>query len=366
MASEARPLPMTLRWRGVWLKTHRWFALAIGWLLALQGLAGGVLVIARPIDEWLHPQLFKASAAVAEQATLESVRAALAASLGPGADFTFRPPRESDESMRVLVRGAWVGTVYVDPASGRELGRRGDDEGFVNVLFRGHSSLWLGDVGKATLAWIALSYLFMLVTGLILWWPRRWPPIVKLRLRSGAFAAFFDLHRTTGALLGLVIAMSVATGAWMAWRPLGEFVSYLAGEERHKPPVVPKGSSIGERLPLDTLLTTAQQRFPGAAVGYVQAPGRTDRPVRVRLIVDDDPHPNGLSSVWLHPVTGAVLGERRWNELDAGAAATAVIYPLHTGEIGGAALEAVVLVGGAALGLLGVSGVWLWWRRRKP
>jgi uncharacterized iron-regulated membrane protein len=43
-----------------------------------------------------------------------------------------------------------------------------------------------------------------------------------------------------------------------------------------------------------------------------------------------------------------------------------VIYPLHTGVLGGVLLEAVVALGGLALAAMGITGVWLWWMRRRP
>ncbi|WP_369073642.1 PepSY domain-containing protein [Phytopseudomonas daroniae] len=75
--------------------------------------------------------------------------------------------------------------------------------------------------------------------------------------------------------------------------------------------------------------------------------------------------PNGLTSVWLHPWSGEVLAIHRWNELDPGARAVAVIYPLHTGALGGTWLEAVMAAGGLALTLLGITGIGLWWRRNR-
>lgn len=169
-----------------------------------------------------------------------------------------------------------------------------------------------------------------------------------------------------GATLGLVIAASVASGAWMAWRPLGAFATTLSGAAPSTAPGLPKGSASARALPLDTLVARAQAQFPGAPIGYVQVPAQADRPLRVRMRLADDPHPNGLSSVWLHPATGEVLAAHRWNELDPGARATAVIYPLHTGVLGGVLLEAVVALGGLALAAMGITGVWLWWMRRRP
>jgi len=128
--------------------------------------------------------------------------------------------------------------------------------------------------------------------------------------------------------------------------------------------VVPKGAATGPRLSLDELVARAQQVFPGQPIGYVQVPAKPSRPMRVRFRLSDDPHPNGIGSAWLHPLTGEVLAVRRWQDLDAGNGAVAVIYPLHTGVLGGLINQVITALLGLALGGLGLSGIWLWWRRR--
>lgn len=349
--------------RRLWLRLHRWVALSVGWLLVLAGLTGAMLIVAQPLDRVFHPELFVARAA--GDTPLEPLRARVAAEFGAEASFTFRPPRQADETLQVLVRGPWSGILYLNPATGEEQGRRGETEGFLGTLFKLHSTLLIQDTGKIILAWVALTYLFLLVTGLVLWWPKHWPPSFRVALNRGLLRACFDLHRTGGALLGLVVAVSVATGAYMAWRPLGEVISTLAGQKAVKPPTLPKNAATTAPRPtLDTLVATARERFDQAPVGYVQVPAKGNRPVRVRLLLADDPHPNGISSVWLDPRNGEVLAVHRWNQLDVGASAVAWIYPLHTGELGGPLHEALNFSVGLTLTLFGVTGVWLWWKRR--
>ncbi|MEA3394147.1 MAG: PepSY-associated TM helix domain-containing protein [Pseudomonadota bacterium] len=353
--------------RRLWMKAHTWLALSLGWLLALNALLGAVLTVAKPLDQWVNAHLFEqpALATALPAASLESLRATLAAEFGPGANFTFRPPREPGESLRVFVSGAWDGMVFFDDA-GRELGRRGETEGFHNLIFELHSTVLLGDAGRALLATVALSYLVLLMSGLLMWWPQRWPPSFKVRLKRGWFVALFDLHRTGGALLGMLIAVSVVTGAYMAWLPLRAAVSSLAGHTQVKAPALAKHTVNGPRVPLDELVATARTRFPDAMVGYVQTPGAADKPVRIRFKVADDTHPNGLSSVWLNPYTGQVLSTYRWNELDTGSRIITVIYPLHTGELGGVLLTVLVGLGGLVLAGLGISGIWMWIKRPRP
>ncbi|MBT2303145.1 PepSY domain-containing protein [Variovorax paradoxus] len=353
--------------RRLWLRIHRWIGCSLGPLLALTALLGAVLVVALPLDRYAHPAFFVARTAADASAAalpLEPLRQRILAEFGPDTNLTLRPPRKPGETLWVLVRGKWEGTLYLDPTTGAEQGRRGTHEGAYNLLFELHSSLLLDDAGKSILAFAALAYLFLLITGLMLWWPTRWPPTLRITLNRGLLRGLFDLHRTGGALLGLLIAVSVSTGAYMAWRPLGNFISTAIGQQPVKPPVVPKGAPAGTRLSLDQLVGRAQQEFPGQPIGYVQVPAKADRPLRVRFRLADDPHPNGISSVWLHPRTGEVLAVRRWQELDAGNGAVAVIYPLHTGVLGGPVHEAVTALLGLVLGGLGLSGVWLWWRRR--
>ena len=355
--------------RRLWLKIHRWTGLTLGPILALTALLGAVLVVAQPIDRQVHSDLFvsrSAGDAIAAAAALplEPLRQRILAEFGPDTNFTLRPPHHADETLWVLVRGKWSGTLYLDPANGAEQGRRGTEEGFYNLAYKIHNSLLLDSTGKGILAFVALSYLFLLVTGLVLWWPVRWPPSLRIVLNRGLLRGLFDLHRTGGAVLGLLIAVSVATGAYMAWRPLGDFISAAMGQKPIKAPTIAKGSASGPRMPLDEIVARAQKVYPGQPIGYVLVPGKADRPVRVRFRLADDPHPNGISSVWLNPVSGEVLAARKWQDLDAGNGAVAVIFPLHTGELGGVAHQVVTALLGLALGGLGFSGIWLWWRRR--
>ncbi len=349
--------------RRLWLSCHRWIALGLGGILILSGLSGALLVVARPLDQWLHPAYFVAAgAATAQPASLESMRATLAAEFGPQAAFTFRPPREPGETVQVRVRAAWRGTLYLDPASGREQGRRGDNDGFVAVAYNLHSALLLERTGKAVLAWASLAYLLLMLSGLVLWWPRKWPPSLRMVFDKGTLRALFDVHRNGGALLALALSVCIASGAYLAWRPIGGWITAASGQPRVVAPKLAPGQA--PMRPLDELAAAAQAAYPDGAIGFFLYTPHADRPLAVRMRLPDDPHPNGRSTVWLDPRTATVVAAQRWNELDPGVRINSILYPLHTGELGGVAGEAAVALLGLGLGALGISGIWLWWRRR--
>lgn len=356
---------MTTTLRSAWLACHRWTALGLGWILILSGLTGSLLVVARPVDRWLHPDYFVAQQQpAAATVSLEALRARLAREFGPTAAFTFRPPRTDGATMEVLVRGDWRGALYLHPASGAEQGRRGEHDSVVALLHGLHSALWLGQTGKAILALAALVYLLLAVSGIVLWWPRRWPPSLRIELGKGFSRASFDLHRTGGIVFALLLAVSMATGAYLAWRPIGGWISWLAGTPVVGAPKLP-AAATGPALPLDALAAAAQAAVPDGRIGLFLYTPQLDRPLAVRMHVPDDPHPNGRSTVWLDPRTGQVLASHRWNALDPGTRINSVVFPLHTGELGGVMGETAVALLGLVLGMLGITGLVLWWQRRQ-
>ncbi len=350
--------------RRLWLRLHRWVGLALGLVLAVAALTGASLILLKPMDQWLHPTLFAAPDPGANPASLDAVRRSLLGRYGAQASYTLRPPRETGDTLWVFVHGPWDGIAYLDPATARILGQRGEHEGLVNFLFELHSSLLLGDRGRPIMAVLALSYFFLLATGLALWWPTNWRRAWSLQLKGSVTRSLFDLHRTGGSLLGLLIAVSVLSGAYMAWKPLSALVTSLAGETATQPPKV--NSTVGNGASLDAMALRASAVFPGARIGYIQIAPSPDRPIRFRLKLPDDPHPNGLTSVWFDPATGEPLAVHRWDQLEAGAHATSYIYPLHTGALGGAVHQAANALWGLTLFGLGATGAWLWWRRRRP
>lgn len=349
--------------RRLWLRLHRWVGLSLGLVLSLIALTGASLIVLKPLDRTLNPALFAAPAPEMAPVSLDAVRQVLVARYGPQANYTLRPPREFAETLWVHVRGPWDGTAYVDPATARILGERGEYEGAVNFLFELHSSLLLGDAGRPLMASLALAYFFLLASGLALWWPANWKAAWRLRFKAGLTASLFDLHRVGGSALGLLIAISVFSGAYMAWKPLSGFVTMVAGATATLPPKVAQWQGSGASL--DAMTSSALGLFPGARVGYVQLPAQPTRPIRFRLKLSDDPHPNGLTSVWFHPGNGEVLAAHRWDQLEAGAHANSYIYPLHTGVLGGVWHEAANALLGLTLACLGATGVCLWLRRRR-
>ena len=354
---------MRARLRRCWIAAHRWLGLGCGALLLFAALTGSLLVLAKPLDEAVHRQLFRTP--VGEHVPLALVVQRLRHEFGPQATFVLRNLGRPGESLQASVTGPWQGIVYIDSASGLELGRRANHDGFFNLLFELHSTMYAGETGRALLTAAALAYVAMLLTGIVLWWPRRWRDALKIRPDGNTKLVLFDLHRVAGVTLGILVLLAVATGAYMAWRPLAGWVTQLSGQPPTRAPVLASTVPSASRpTTLDEALAQAVRQWPGASIGAVHVPAGSLGASRVRLKLPDDPHPVGMSSVWLDPRSGRVLAAHRWSELDPGSKAYSFIYPLHAGSLAGTGTLALTFLAGGALAFFVVTGCWLWWQRR--
>lgn len=352
------------RLRPYWVTLHRWVGLVFGGLLLLAAVTGSLLLLARPLDEALHRDLFRVSGTV--PSPLAPIVANLRREFGPEAAFSLRLPQQPGETLQASVRGNWNGTVYLNPFTNQALGKRASDSGFVNVLFELHSTLFAAETGRAILALAAFAYLVMWLTGLILWWPVRWGDAFVVRARSRLKVVVFDTHRVAGVTLGLLVLLSVSTGAYLAWRPLAGWVNYFAGQSLAQVPAPRKMSSDATlSLTADDVIQRARLEWPDGVVSQVLIPPSDQAVVRVRVRLPGDHHPIGMSTVWLDSQSGKMLVARRWSELDAGTRAFSVVYPLHIGGLAGVATILTTFAAGIALIAHGVSGLWLWWQRRR-
>lgn len=348
------------RVRRVWLKVHRWIGLSLGLVLIVAAVSGSAMLIADPLDKALNPHIFTAP----NSSTVDypAVLAALKNEVDASSNITLRPPRQPEESLHALIRGPWRGTIYLNPTTAEILGRRAETEGTMGFLFALHSHLFAGEIGKIVLTLSAFAYLCLLASGVYLWWPKRWSQAFNIRLTASSLRALFDWHRVTGAILGIGVLVSVASGAYMTWQPFAQAVTYLSGGTATVAPKVQASAPSGNTIAL--AVDQARSTYANASIGYIQVPAKPDQPIRIRMRMADDPHPNGLTSLWLDPSNAQILQINHWASLDLGTRAYSYIYPLHTGELWGISWMVITFIFGVTLFGYGLTGILLWWRKR--
>ncbi len=105
--------------------------------------------------------------------------------------------------------------VYINPYSGQVLKVRDETNTFFSFIMDGHYNLWLpAEVGKVIVASSTLVFVIMLITGIILWYPKN-KAAAKQRFKIKWNASWrrknFDLHTVIGfyaSWLAIVLAIT--------------------------------------------------------------------------------------------------------------------------------------------------------------
>lgn len=345
----SRPSAPRRRLRAALAWLHLWVGLTVGLAFAVLGASGSALVFHNELLRATHPSLD----AHVPRADPE-VMARLFAEWQPQGMRALDLPRGSlpvwqgyfaDGSRRLFA-----------PADGEVLLVRRTDTDPLLWLHELHTHLLAGETGEqiaGVVGWVAL---FMLLSGLYLWWPRLSRLASHLRIYAGPpVRRWLTWHRSAGVVLLPLLLLAVLTGLGQVYHGLARTV--LRADAPPPPPVVTAG------VPVDwgRVLEGVRGAWPHGEVVRL-APAR-DGVVTARVRHRGEWHPNGRSLVHVG-ARGELLGVYDAQAASAGTRAEAALYPLHIGMAGGLPYRGVTVLVGLLPAFLLVTG-FLFWRRRR-
>ncbi len=347
--------------RRVFLFFHTLCGVAVGLLLLVTGLTGGLLVFRDEVDATLNPSLMKVASQTEKvplQTALDTVKSA-----HPGQPIrVMRLPASPDAAVLIQLRPPKAAPVqvFVDPYTGKELGTRNQDKALMAWVFDFHSRLMLGETGKVILGVFGTILIFLCVSGVVLWFPRgKSANVFRALSVAGGKRMFFDIHRVSGIVAVAALTLTATTGTLMA---LEHWTEKLFGEPNFPPPAAAKPAT-GAPLPIDELIRRAEAAIPGSRATLVNPPNKPADTVQVRVHGPGEWHPNGRSSVILDAFSGDVLAVRNAKDAPLGVRVYDSFYPLHTGKAGGIVGKLFQLLTALAPATLFVTGFAMWLRR---
>ncbi|MEL1263550.1 PepSY-associated TM helix domain-containing protein [Pseudoxanthomonas putridarboris] len=350
------------RLRAVLAWLHLWLGLTVGLVFAVVGLTGSVLAFQSELLQAAHPQLSRA-----DLPALERQGQALARIM---ADAESRGIRSIDlPSARLPAWQAHAGKGerhYFDAATGEPLLVRTADNDLLLWLRELHTHLLAGENGEQVLGACGIVAVFLLLSGLYLWWPRLASLFVSLRWHAHPpERRWLSWHRSAGALLLPLLLLASVTGVALVYnqpvRAALRWTLYDGPEVVPPLPLAPRG----ERIDWPAVLRAAEGGLPGGALRRVNVLRGDNALVAIRARAAGEWHPNGRSMIWLDPYQARVVQVHDATAQDAGARISEAMYPLHGGFIGGRVWQCVVALAGLVPAFLFVTGLMLWISQKR-
>ncbi len=357
-----------------WL--HLICGIAAGLVVFTMSLTGVLLTYEKQISRWADGYDVRPPSAAAERLGPEALLQRAYSTTGKRpTSIQFRAA--GDEPVRVF---AGREPVVLDPYSGADLGAGATGaRNFFRTMIVWHR--WLGQegdgraVGKAITGACNLAFLFIILSGAYLWWPRQWTwkhvkPVLLFRSGLPAKARNFNWHNVFGAWFAIPLLVVVATGTFFSYSWAGELLYAVTGEER--PQRGPRSAASSERKAppeppgfdrMDAFFAAAVKTQPDWKIATLRLAEDPAAPVVVTLDRGNGFRPDLRSTVTIHRQTGKIVKRETYADMGRAQSARIWIRWLHTGEAGGWLGQTLAGAASLAACFLVYTGWMLSWRR---
>ena len=262
--------------------------------------------------------------------------------------------------------------VYLNPYTGEVIKIENTKWEFFNVVVWLHFSLLLSySIGHVIVGYSVLIFVIMLITGLVLWWPKnksaarqrfwfRWKATTRWKRKN------YDLHNIAG-FYALVIALLIAlTGLVWAFDWVDHGVQWLVNGGKTIERTAPEYNiaALESEDAIDSIISGLYTAHSGAESFYLRFPKKTDAPLFISVMLSKSGHNNRVSYQF-DPYTGRQLEKRGFADMNNGEKVRALNYPIHVGSILGLPGKIIAFLASLVSASLPITGFMIWWGRRK-
>lgn len=358
-------------------RIHLWLSVPLGLIVCIICLSGATMVFDSEITESLNPSIYKVErpeGAVPLQPSqiVEKVHRQLSDTVEVSSmEFSADPER----ACMLSIKGAEKKSLSVNQYTG-EVNGWTESPQFFQTMRKLHR--WLLDppaskgatsVGKVIVGITTLVMVALLITGLVIWFPRTRKMLgnrLKVAFGKGTRRLIYDCHVTLGfyaTIFLLLMALTGLTWSFGWYRSLfydvfgasassgtaTASVSRPSGEKKEK-----DGQKEFDYSVWNSVLAQLKQEYSEyksisleAAQAKVSLPGNMPR----------------TDTAKFNPESGKITGYSLYSQTPRSDKMKGWIYSFHTGSWGGIITKIIQFIAALIGFILPISGYYLWWKR---
>jgi len=343
-----------------WL--HLIAGLIAGVVILVMSLSGVLLMYQRQITEWADASRIQEPPA-AERLSLEALLRSVTDKEGAPPNSITIPSNPNRAAL-----GAFPGDRFlvIDPYTGNVMheGSKKARSSF-KLLIEWHRYLGRsGDsrpIGKAITGACNLAFLFLVVSGFYLWWPRTWNRrVLAFDWKARGKARDWNWHNVIGFWSAIPLFLLVFTAIFFSYPTATTWLYKIAGEtpppyggpgQRPQPNAPAKGAP--DFRGIDQAWNRAVEQMPGWRTINVRLPASTNAPFNFAIDRGTGGRPD-LKGQFTISRTGEIEKAETYGGYSPARQARFWIRWIHTGEAGG-------FLGQTIAGAASLGGVFLVW-----
>jgi uncharacterized iron-regulated membrane protein len=268
--------------------------------------------------------------------------------------------------------------VYLNPYTGELLKVKDMDQDFFRIVLQGHYYLWLPPaIGQPVVASATLVFLLMLITGLVLWWPKN-KGAAKQRFTIKWSARWrrknYDLHNVLGFYATWVVLILVFTGlVWgFQWFAKATYWTLSGGKElqQYQEPLsdTTRLALSAQRPAVDRIWLKMKAEYPTADIIEVHIPEHANASIAVSINPDADTYWQTDYRYFDQYTLQERSVEHPWGKYQQASIAdkiTRMNYDIHVGAILGLPGKVLAFFASLIAASLPITGFYIWWGRRN-
>lgn len=335
---------------------HLWLGLGSGLILVIVAITGCIWAFEEEIRYITQGEsLYVTPVPQAPRASIEQVTRAIS-QLEPEVEINqIRFFGDPEKAVNVYTKDKQL--ITVNPYTAAVIAVRSTENDPMLTILSLHRTLLLGEVGKKIIYWNTWVFIAMLVSGLILWVPRKmnqWRKYFSIRNCGNRKVYNYKLHSVGGMYFAPLLLLLAITGLSIA--------THSSTKDTIKSSVRPVANP--ERL-ADAALRSVWQGEAFETIRVVPAKDNTDLlRVSIRYATSNF---RKESSFLFDQYSGELLTAKRHTEQSGWDKFWKSDFEIHTGRILGLPGKILAFCTGLAALMLPVTGFMLWfWKRRAP
>lgn len=359
-------------------KIHLWLGFASGLVVFIVALSGCVLAFEQEIKRAIFPYLTSETPATGKPLP-PSKLIEIASPHVPGKKPNYIVYPGPDRSASVMFYGAepveYYYQVFIDPYTGEVKKVWNEDEDFFHTIVHLHYNLLLPmEIGQPIVASATLIFVIMLISGLVLWWPKN-KSAAKQRFSIKWKARWrrlnYDLHNVLGFYMmgiGLLLAL---TGLVWGFQWFNNSLYYVTGgrETQMAMPfseVNMQSAKIDK--PMDVLFNDLYAKA-GKDEGLSFSPPLTDSAYisaginhRPGTYYNQDTY--NYDQYTLKPLPATSSYEGAYADAKFADKLRRMNYDLHVGAIAGLPGKIIMFLASLICATMPVTGIYIWYGRK--
>ena len=373
--------------RKLFRKLHLWLSLPFGLIIMTTCLTGALLVFEKEITELVRHDSYTIPVRKTGRLSLQSLLERVASETPDSVQITsVTIPSDFRRAYTVGLSKPRRAGVLVDPYTGKIVGQSGRLPFFTTVreLHR-----WLLDSmkpdsegifwGRVIVGTSTLLFVFILLTGLFLWWPKKLKGVgkrLKISLRQGRQRLFYDLHTVGGVyVFVLLLAMAMTGLTWsFEWYRTGFYKVFGAeiaeGGKGDKGSKKDKGKDAPREEGAEQAKLPASYIYWEEVVEYVIEVSEADyteitvKDGEVEVPLAGLGNSRAADSFRFDKKTGQMTEYKAYSEVKRDKKLRGWIYSIHTGAWGGLFTRICYVLAALFGASLPLTGYYIFYQRK--